>query len=79
MYFGLKGNHLHFIEGTQKCSATTNAENTLDLHSNYLLAFLHTQRGMSLTHTQGEDTKVKYIQFPRNKETKKAPPPKYTI
>lgn len=58
MYFSLKGNHLHFIAGRQKCSNTTNAENILNLHSNYLLLFLCTQGSMSLTHTQRDDTNV---------------------
>lgn len=58
MYFSLKGNHLHFIAGTQKGSNTTNAENILNLHSDYLLVFLHTQGGVSLTHTRREDTNI---------------------
>lgn len=58
MYFSLKGNHLHFIAETQKCSSTTNTENILSLHSNYLLVFLHAQGNVPLTHTQREDTNV---------------------
>lgn len=64
----------------QKCSATTNAENTLDLHSNYLLAFLHTHRGVSLTHTHKRKIpKFSTFNFLDTNKQKKPHPLKYTI